>query len=383
MKRLLRITLGSLAVTCLLPATIAWAQVQGGLPGGGRAPASSGVQPMPDGLRRPVFISGSVRLTDGTVPPEHVLIERVCNGQSKPEGYTDSQGNFSFLVSEQGNIVLGDASTGTLPGAGVDSTSNRIGAPIPRDLTGCEIEGRLVGYQSSTLVLTSRSTLDNTNIGIIHLRRVTGNEALTVNTTTASAPRDARNAYEKGLDNAKKKKWSDAEQDFLKAVRVYPRYAVAWYELGRVYRQQNKLEDAIRVQTEAAKIDPEFVNAWAELTVLAAVQSKWDEVALDSSKVLELDPNSPSDIYFYSAVAHYNLKRIDTAEEHARHAATLDPQHRNPRINHLLGVILVQTREYAEATENLKLYLKLTPNAPETAAINQMLDEIGKASEAR
>lgn len=382
MKWLLRITLNYLVVSCFLTATTAWAQVQS-QPGGGRAPASSGAQPTPDGMRRPVFISGSVRLTDGTVPPERVLIERVCNGQGRPEGYTDSQGNFSFLISEQPNYVLGDASTATLPGAGLDSNTNRIGAPIPRDLTGCEIEGRLAGYQSSTLVLTSRSTLDNTNIGIIHLRPVTHIEALTVNTTTASAPSDARSAYEKGLDNAKKKKWSDAEQDFLKAVRVYPRYAVAWYELGRVYRQQNKLEDAIRVHTEAAKIDPEFINAWVELTFLATVQSKWDDVVLNSSKVLELDPDSPSDIYFYSAVAHYNLKRIDTAEEHARHAATLDPQHRNPRINHLLGVILVQAREYVEAAENLKLYLKLTPSAPEAAAINQILGEIENAPEAR
>ena len=249
----------------------------------------------------------------------------------------------------------------------------------PRDLMGCEIQAKLAGYESTAILLNSRTAIDNPNIGTIYLRRLTNVEGLTFSVTTAAAPKDARTAYEKGLDNAKKQKWADAERDFLKAVQVYPRYAVAWYELGRVYHQEQRLDDAARAQNEAVKIDSKFISPYAQLTLVSAIQGKWEDVAAYSSKVINLNPAATSDIYFYSAVAHYNLKKLDIAEEHAREAVALDSQHRNPRINHLLGVILVQTRQYEEAAENLKLYLKLTPNAPEASAINQMLDEIDKA----
>lgn len=390
MKGLIGIALLSCVAAGVIPASEAWAQSQqgqGGQSGGGRSqPPSQPNQPStsPDEPARPIFLSGSVRLTDGTVPPERVLIERSCNGQVRPEGYTDSQGNFSFLISGQPGPVLGDASTSmSLPFPALSSSdTGRLGNSIPRDLSGCEIQGRLDGFLSSSIVLTHRTPLDNPNIGIIHLQPLGKVDSLTLSVTTAAAPKDARNAYEKGLNDAKKEKWSDAEQDFLKAVQVYPRYAIAWYELGRIYRQEKKLDDAARAQSEAVTIDPKFISPYSELTVLAVGQAKWEDVVSYSSKVIRLTPNPTSAIYFYSAVAHYNLKKIDIAEDHARQAASLDPQHKIPRINHLLGLILAQQRKYDEATENLKLYLKLAPNAPEVTEVNQLLDDIDKATTA-
>src|SRR5512144_1293969 len=47
-------------------------------------------------MNRPIFLSGKVRLDDGTPPPDTVVIERVCGGQGRPEAYTDSKGHFSF-----------------------------------------------------------------------------------------------------------------------------------------------------------------------------------------------------------------------------------------------------------------------------------------------
>src|SRR5262245_31461496 len=95
-------------------------QGQGGQPGGGgrsqpSQPPDRTNQPsqFPDTTPRPIFLSGSVRLTDGTVPPDTVLIERVCNGRVRPEGYTDSKGNFSFQVGAQPGMVFADASVGS------------------------------------------------------------------------------------------------------------------------------------------------------------------------------------------------------------------------------------------------------------------------------
>src|SRR5262249_48218253 len=45
---------------------------------------------------RPLFISGNVVFQGGASPSEPVAIERICNGLSRREGYTDSKGQFQI-----------------------------------------------------------------------------------------------------------------------------------------------------------------------------------------------------------------------------------------------------------------------------------------------
>ena len=71
-------------------------------------------QQMPE-MVRPIFISGKVMLEDGTPPQESVVIERVCNGNARPEGYTDSKGRFSFEVGRnQGMFTLRESGLNAL-----------------------------------------------------------------------------------------------------------------------------------------------------------------------------------------------------------------------------------------------------------------------------
>src|SRR2546421_1061036 len=97
----------------------------GGQPGGGRQP--SGQPNIPDRtapqqptaeIPRQIYLSGSVRLSDGTIPPASVVIERVCGGVLRPEAYTDSQGNFNLIVGGQKAAVISGASVGGGPAGG-------------------------------------------------------------------------------------------------------------------------------------------------------------------------------------------------------------------------------------------------------------------------
>jgi tetratricopeptide (TPR) repeat protein len=356
-------------------------------PGRGRpdatVPDPAQRQPVFPDMPRPIYLSGSVRLADGTSPPASVLIERVCNNVVRPEVWTNSKGDFSFFVGEQNGAVFADASIGGNdplfqdPRSGASDAQRGVN---PRDLAGCEIRANLAGFLSDSIMLTFRGAMDDSDIGIIHLHKLGNVEGYTFSISTALAPKDARNAYEKGLDNVRKRKWADAEKEFVKAVGNYPGYAIAWYELGRVYHQQKKLDDAHRAHSEAIKSDPKFISPYGQLAVLAVIQQKWDDVVMYTSQVLKLNPFVAPEIYFYSAVANYNLENVDVAEKHAREAARLDTQQQIPRINHLLGVILAQQEDYKEAAENLRTYLKLSPNAPDSAAIKQMLADIENAA---
>jgi tetratricopeptide (TPR) repeat protein len=333
-------------------------------------------------MPRPIYISGSVRLADGTPPPTSVLIERVCRDVVRPEAWTNSKGEFSFLVGGQNGAAFADASVGGNDPLFQDSSfgiADGQGGINPRDLVGCEIRANLVGFLSDSIMLTFRGALDDSDIGIIRLRQLENVEGYTFSITTAAAPKDARNAFEKGLENVRKRKWADAEKEFVKAVGSYPKYAIAWYELGRVYHQQKKLDDAVRAHSEAVKNDPKFVSPYGELAAVSAIQEKWEDVLTYTSQLLKLNPYVGPEIYFYSAVANYNLQDIGAAEEDVREAARLDKQQRIPKINHLLGIILLRREDHRGAAEQLRTYLKLSPDAPDAIAVKEVLAEIESA----
>lgn len=333
--------------------------------------------------QRTFFFSGKVMLDDGTPPPDQVVIERVCNGVARPEAYTDSKGRFQFQMG-QNTAMMADASVATGDPFG-NSGIGGMGGPMgrgqginERDLMGCELRASLAGFRSDVVSLAGRRSLDNPDVGTIILHRLAKVDGFTFSGTTAFAPKDAKKAYDKGRNAMKKKKWADAEKELTKAVTTYPKFAAAWFELGLVYHQQSKLDEARRAYNESINADGKFVNPYAPLARLAAGEKKWEEAADYSGKLIRLNPFFSADAYFISAVANLNLNRLDQAEEHSREAAKMDAQHRNPRINHLLAIILAQKQDYAGAAASFRDFLKFAPDAPEAEQIKQQLAEVEK-----
>jgi tetratricopeptide (TPR) repeat protein len=339
-------------------------------------------------MQRPIFLSGKVIMEDGTPPPDSVTIERVCNGgNARPEAYTDSKGRFSFQLG-QNNQIFADASTANdsrmgMPG-GTSQSNNRMGQSTgigERDLVGCDLRASLPGFRSELVSLTGRRVMDNPDVGSIVLHRLGKVDGFTFSGTSAFAPKDAQKAFNKGKDLEKKKKLPEAEAEFKKAVEIYPKYAAGWYELGLVYQQQKKIDEAKQAYDSSLKADSKFVTPYAQLTRLAVAQANWEGAADYSGKLLKLNPYFSPEIYFYSAVANLNMKNLDQAEEHAREALKMDSQHRNPKISHVLGVILAQKQDYPGAVENLSTYLKFAPNASDAAVVKkQIIDAQGLAS---
>jgi len=338
-------------------------------------------------MQRVFFFSGKVMLDDGTQPPDTVTIERVCNGVARPEAYTDSKGRFSFQLG-QNNQVMADASTSStdgLMGGGFGGT--RTGGTSPgmggrqiteRDLMGCDLRANLAGFRSDVVSLSGRRSMDNPDVGTLVLHRLAKVDGYTFSATTAFAPKDARKAYEKGKELNKKQKLDAAEKELVKATTEYPKYAVAWYELGTVYQQQSKIDDARKAYEEATKADAKLITPYAQLARLAAAQQKWDQTAEYSNRVIKLNPFFSPEVYFLNGVAQLNLNKLDAAEENAREAAKMDPNHKNPRVTALLGVILAQKQDFKGAAEQMRSYLKLAPNAQDADKVREQLAQIEK-----
>jgi Flp pilus assembly protein TadD len=339
----------------------------------------------PEIQRQNIFLSGKVMLDDGTPPPEPLLIERVCNGAVRPEGYTDSKGRFSFQLGQNSNVMM-DASMSSTNGNDVFDSRNGPASPMsqtpmgsaPVSLMGCELRASLPGFRSDVVSLHGRRSLDNPDVGTIVLHRLGKVDGYTFSGTSMYAPKDARKAYEKGKEAAKKQKWPEAEKELQKAVDIYPKYAVAWYELGMVSQAQKKVDEAKKAYAQSLAADGKYISPYSQLAWIAALEKNWKDAAEYTDKLLKLNPYFSPDAYYVNSISYLNMQNLDRAEEGAREALKLDDKHRNPKINQLLGVILAQKQDYPGAAENMRTYLKLAPNANDATSVKQQLTEVEK-----
>jgi tetratricopeptide (TPR) repeat protein len=328
-------------------------------------------------------------LEDGTPPPNRVTIQRVCGATVRNEGYTDSQGYFNVQLGSQYSDTLQDASTSTLGDRNDPLSANSTmtgargtGGNPEQQLLGCELRAHLTGYQSQSVILTNRRALDNPNLGTILLHHLGASEGTTVSATTLAAPKDARKAYEQGLNLIKKKKPDEATAQLEKAVSVYPHYALAWCDLGKLQLTQGRTDDARKSFDQSIASDPKYVVPYVEVSRLELQARQWQQLADTSQKATNLDPFNYPDAFFWNAVANYNLHNVTAAEESARRAQKLDTRHEIPQLSHLMAMILEQRNDYSAAAEQMRDYLKFAPQAQDAAAARAQLEELEKLAKA-
>jgi len=335
-------------------------------------------------IQQPIFLSGRVMLEDGTPPPESVVIQTVCNGIPKSEGYTDSKGYFSLELGANRGVIQ-DASEYSSSGStmgGLTGSSSPMGSMGggmggDRKYMGCDLQGKLAGFRSQTVSLSGRRPMDDPNIGTILLHRIGGQEeGITVSMVSLAAPKDAKKAYDKGMDALKKKKYEDAQTNFEKAVEIYPRYAVAWYELGRLRTSQDQFDIARGSFAEAIKADPKFVLPYVSLSYLELQAKRWQQLAEVTEKTIKLDPFDYPQSYFFNSVAHFNMRDLEAAEKSGLQAERLDTRNQFPQVHHLLGMILADRKDWDGAAARFKNYLKLSPKAENADAVRSQLSQV-------
>jgi len=340
-----------------------------------------------EGSEKAFFFSGEVQLDDSSPPPEPVAIYRVCNGQSQFETSTDSKGRFSFEVSDSRNeATQADASQNSGPPSGllrpISQGSQNI-MPVISKLRDCELQAVLAGYRSELVDISVKSRSDTGRLGIIALHPLSRASQLTVSATTLAAPANARKAYDKGLDALAKQKWQAAADAFTKAVTAYPKFAIAWYQLGLLGQKRNDIAGANDAWKQSLASDPKYVRPYESLTMLADHNQDWASSEAYSRAWVKLDPEDFPAAYLYDAVANARLNHMEAAEGAAREGLRIDKDHRVPRLNVVLALILMGKSQSAEAAKCLRDYLALAPNANDAAAVRQQLSRLDGAAAAQ
>lgn len=358
--------------------------------GGGRSstvttpstPRTTTSHPTSMDTARFLFLSGKVKLDDGSQLTDEPAIQSNCRGRIRTEAYTDSKGSFSIQVgSGRERAIGGIAQASDSSGMQSEMTGTGSQRDVASQWRDCELQALLPGFTSQIVqVAPHMQDFGNVDVGTIMLHRLEHVEGFTISSTTAAAPSKAKKEYEKGRELEKKQKLDEAVAKFQKAVELYPKYAVAWHELGRVQRQKGDPVNARQSFHQALAADPKFISPYQELAELAVADRQWQELLETTGEILKLNPVSFPQYWFLNASANYYLQRLGPAEQSVLKGLQLDAQHRVPKLEYLLGAILAQKNDYRGALEHIRQYLLLAPNAPDAEVARKQVQELERAS---
>jgi Tetratricopeptide repeat len=336
-----------------------------------------------------MFLRGRVATRDGTPVPNDMLVERVCNNRVRQEVYASPHGDFSMQLGSRADSFP-EANAGPTSPYGVASKDSVMGISR-RELTNCELRASASGFHPGVISLLDLDAFGSMiDVGVIVVQRGTKIEGMTLSATPYKAPKDARRAYEKGLQAERNGKLADARKYFETAVEIYPSFANAWFQLGTILQKENQKDAARKAYTQATTLDTRFLLPYLSLASMAYETGNWTDVlnltghildldplnhAAVTGYILDLDPLNYADAYFYNAVANYKLNKIEDAEKSGIKAEHLDLRTHFPQLHLLLAEIFTRKNNYALAIEEIQTYLALAPHAK---GADQAREQLGK-----
>jgi Tfp pilus assembly protein PilF len=331
---------------------------------------------------RSLFVSGKVVLQGGG-PADRVIIERICSGMVRREGYTNAKGSFQFEVGR--NSAERDASQADSDRMVANKnvrTASSGGSEVRFD--DCELRASLAGFISTMVPMRVDGDMSVLEVGTIFLKKMGGVEGSTISVTNMAVPKDARDAFEKARKAGTEKNFDEALKGLNKAVTVYPQYAAAWSLMGEIHRLQNQFDPAKKEYAQALAADPKFVSPYFGLAAMAVVEQKWTDAAQLTDQLIQLNAFAYPLAYFFNAAANLNLGKLDAAEQSARKFQEVDKAHTRPDIALLLANILTGKHQYAEAAQLYRDYLALKPDASNAEALKneaQRLESLNSAKQ--
>lgn len=238
--------------------------------------------------------------------------------------------------------------------------------PLTTDV--CPINIRLEGYRTTDATLRQGA--------VIVLKRVGAPQGSSVSLTALKAAPQARKAYENGVAAMLRKKWGAAQKELERAVAIYPEYAPAWSDLGEALTEQSESREARAAWEHAVEADPRYLRPYQQLAKLALEEGRNADALRIADRAVQMRPVEFPGIYYYDAVANYNLKNLDVAEKRVRRAIELDFAREIPLAESLLGSVLAAKGDYKGALEHLRTYLDLSPEATDAAEVQRLASDL-------
>jgi Flp pilus assembly protein TadD len=304
-----------------------------------------------------VIFHGKVVLENGSIPPQSVGIERFCsdNSGTAPGPPTNKNGEYSWAVV-------------------IDTTNTR----------NCRLHAILKGYKSTSVDVNFNNYFTNSkSTGMQELPNIVlvpdFQDPSTLIITNVGVPQKSLPAWKAGMKALEASDFTEAARQIEEAMKTAPKFSLGWQTLGVVYAREAKLEDARGAFQHAIEVDPKLLPPYVTLARVCVRINDWPCVAKASGDLLTMDLKKvyASETYLHQAVARFGLKDLPGAESSIQEALRLDPLHKNPRAEYVLGRILEAKGDLNGATEHMLKYLELAPTARDGDQIRAHMQIMG------
>ena len=319
-------------------------------------------------------------MENGQPVPEPVSVALRCGMQVVQMIHANLKGDFQFTVvsGPQGNMDVDmgaeNQTSSMSPAASPRDAQGSSGGGISSDrLFACEVQVSVPGYQPLSKTITDTQAVEGIDVGTLVLTRVAGAPGFAISVTSLQAPPNARKEFDKGREEVGNNHLESAMKHLEKAVAEYDKYAAAWNELGEVYVTGHQVENAHQAFTRAITADPQYIPPHLGLASLELRAGQYESALEEAGRALELQPGMVF-ASFIQGVANFRLNRLDAAEKSARDAE--NGLHQNiPQVHVLLADILLRKRNYSSAAEEMRAYLKESPQGEFAPEMKQRLEQ--------
>lgn len=181
--------------------------------------------------------------------------------------------------------------------------------------------------------------------------------------------------FQAGIAFFRDAKYAEAVASFERVTTRFPEVAEGFFNLGLSALKAGERDKGVQAMETAARLAPDMVEAHAALGEAYFAAGDKDGAVRAFRRATELKPEDPG--------AHYNLGMIfykfqmtDEALAEFRRAIELNPAMSSAHYQAALAC--VGKKDFAGAVEHFERFLALEPNAPETAQVKTMIEELRK-----
>ena len=303
---------------------------------------------------------GKLAMEGEPLPWVPMLVNVDCKGSVVNSTQADLKGQFVITFADT---------------KGVERTPPDAQRQMETKYEGCTVRAALAGFHSSVVTITARNLRDEPNLGTITLSSEARGGGTELSATTKQAPSNAMKAFEKARADWLAQNPDGAERNLKKAVQLYPSFAEAWVQLGKIQTASDP-KSAQESFSKALAADPKFVLPYEQLAALAVQAGEWQKAVDNTSQALRLDAMGTPQLWYYDALAKFQLGKTDEALESATKALAIDPRHSVLNTEQLLAVILARKADYVGALLHLNNCLSYMPAGPHADLVKQQIAQL-------
>ena len=196
-----------------------------------------------------------------------------------------------------------------------------------------------------------------------------------------SVPKDARRAFEEGVNQRKKKQYDKALASFTRAIEVFPAYYQALVERGELQVNMERIAEATQDFDGAIELNKGYEPALRGAGFCRLRLKKYPEAIEFFERAILTDPHVAQS-HLFLGVARIAVGRNEQARSALTEALRLDRDGAVSAHVYLANLDSSEKR-YEDAADHLKAYLAARPDAPDAPRLKQREAELRKLAKNR